>query len=72
MMAANMEDLEDQAATMAWHWDTNDIDTDEDDRKQWVPMTPQTMRTVTNSKAQMKLPIKPSGQDLPKPMPINP
>ena len=29
---------------MAWDWDTDDIDADEDDRKQWVPVTPQTMK----------------------------
>ena len=30
--------------TMAWDWDTDDIDTDKDDGKQWVPMTPQMMK----------------------------
>jgi len=31
---------------MAWDWDANDIDVDEDDGKKWVPVTPQTMRTL--------------------------
>jgi len=39
-----MEDLEVQAAVMAWDWDANEIDVDEDDGKQWVPVTPQMMR----------------------------
>ena len=30
--------------TMAWDWDTDDIDTDKDDGKQWGPMTPQMMK----------------------------
>jgi len=29
---------------MAWDWDTDDIDADKDDGKQWVPMMPQTMK----------------------------
>ena len=28
---------------MSWDWDAEDIDPDEDDRKMWVPVTPQTM-----------------------------
>jgi len=28
---------------MAWDWEANDIDVDENDRKPWVPMTPQMM-----------------------------
>jgi len=39
-----MEDLEGRAAIMAWDWDANDIDMDEDDGRIWVPVTPQTMR----------------------------
>jgi len=35
-----MEELEGWVATMAWDWDAGIIDVDEDDRKQWVPMTP--------------------------------
>jgi len=39
-----MEDLEGQAAAMAWDWDANDINVYKDDGKQWVPVPPQTMR----------------------------
>ena len=39
-----MEDLEDQAAMMAWDWDADEINADKEDRKQLIPMTPQTMR----------------------------
>ena len=39
-----MEDLEGCATTMAWDWDVDDIDADEDDGKQWVPMMPQMMK----------------------------
>ena len=35
-----MEELESQAATMSWDWDGDDINADEDDRNQWVPVTP--------------------------------
>jgi len=30
-----MEDLEGRTTAMAWDWDTDYIDTDKDDRKQW-------------------------------------
>jgi len=41
-----MEELEGQIATMAWDWDTDDIYMDKDNGKQWVPMTPQMMKTM--------------------------
>ena len=34
-------------ATMEWDWDAVDIDANEDDGKQWVPVTPQTMKMTT-------------------------
>ena len=41
-----MEELDGHAATMAWDWEADNIDADEDDGKPWVPVTPQTMRTA--------------------------
>ena len=29
---------------MAWDWDGRYIDADKDDRRDWVPMTPQTLQ----------------------------
>ena len=53
-----MEDLEAQAAFMAWDWEANDINADEDDGKQWVLVTPQTMRHVATAKpTRIKLPV---------------
>jgi len=31
---------------MAWDWDANNIDVNEDNGKQWVPDMPQMMRTI--------------------------
>ena len=39
-----MSELEGQASTMAWDWDTDDIDPDGDDGRQWVPMMAQTLK----------------------------
>ena len=45
---------------MAWDWDMDDIDADEDDGKQWVPMTPQTMKIAkTPRPARMGAPMLP-------------
>jgi len=45
---------------MAWDWDVDDIDTDEDDRKQWVPMTPQMKKIAeTPRPARMGAPTLP-------------
>jgi len=41
-----MQDLEGCAATMVWDWDANDINADEDDGRQWVLVTLQTMRHI--------------------------
>jgi len=55
-----MEDLEGHATTMAWDWDVDDINVDEDDRKQWVPMIPQTMKhTKTPRPSRMGAPTQP-------------
>jgi len=47
---------------MAWDWDVDDIETDEDDRKQWVPMMPQTMKPAETPRPARKgaptLPVK--------------
>jgi len=42
-----MDELEGHAAAMAWDWDANDIDGNEDDTKLWVPITPQTLTIMT-------------------------
>jgi len=53
-----MEDLEAQAALMAWDWEANDIDVDEDDGKQWVLVTPQTMRHIDTARpTQLESPV---------------
>ena len=36
--------MEARAATMAWDWDGGYIDADEDDGRDWVPVTPQTLQ----------------------------
>src|SRR5882724_2909251 len=38
-----MWELEAWASTMAWDWDMDDIDPNDDDRKLWVPVTAQTL-----------------------------
>jgi len=53
-----MEDLEAQAALMVWDWEADDINADEDDGKQWVPVTPQTMRHLDTARpTQLELPV---------------
>ena len=55
-----MEDLEGRAAAMAWDWGMDDIDADEDDGKQWVPVMPQTMKhTETPRPSRMEAPTQP-------------
>ena len=55
-----MEDLEGCAAAMAWDWGTDDIDADEDDGKQWVPVMPQTMKHAeTPRPSRMEAPTQP-------------
>ena len=55
-----MEDLEGQAATMAWDCDANDIDVDKDNWKQCVQVTPQTMRHLkTQGPSKIGLPMPP-------------
>ena len=39
-----MSELEEWASTMAWDWDMDDIDPNDDDGRQWVPMTAQTLK----------------------------
>jgi len=41
-----MQDLEGHAVAMAWHWEADDINADEDNEKQWVLVTPQMMRHI--------------------------
>jgi len=54
-----MEDLEGRAAAMAWDWDADNIDMDEDDGKQWVPMTPQMMRHLDTARTtRIKSPVQ--------------
>jgi len=43
-MTAKYEELDIHVAAMAWDWEANNIDADEDDSKPWVPMMPQMMR----------------------------
>jgi len=45
-----MEELEGHTATMAWDWDTNHINMNEDGSKQWVPVTHQTMKMIKTPK----------------------
>ena len=40
-----MWELEAQPSAMAWDWDADDIDPDDNDRKLWVPVMAQTMKT---------------------------
>ena len=55
-----MEDLEGCAAAMEWDWGADDINVDEDDGKQWVPMTPQTMKHAeTPRPSRMEAPTQP-------------
>jgi len=45
---------------MAWDWDAEDIDPQEDDGKMWVPVTPGTLNVPANMKDIMALqPTKP-------------
>ena len=45
---------------MAWDWDVNDIDVDDDNGKQWVPMMPQMMKIAeTPRPARMGSPMLP-------------
>ena len=45
---------------MAWDWDADDIDADNDNGKQWVPVTPQTMRHLETVRPnQLESPILP-------------
>jgi len=41
-----MEELEGCATMISWDWDTDDIDANEDDGKQWAPMIPQMMKSA--------------------------
>ena len=62
-----MEDLEGRTTAMAWDWDVDDIDADKDDGKQWVPVTPQTMKNVeTPRPSRMAAPTQPA-----MPMPVH-
>ena len=42
-----MLELEERASAMAWDWDVDDIDPNDDDGRQWVPMMAQTLKTGT-------------------------
>ena len=42
-----MSELEEWASTMAWDWDMDDIDPNDDDGRQWVPMMAQTLKLGT-------------------------
>src|SRR5882724_7232006 len=64
-----MEELEGHATTMAWDWDVDDIDVDEDNGKQWVPMMPQMMKlSETPRPARMGAPTPPVMPMLPRQM----
>ena len=39
-----MWELEALASTMAWAWDTDHIDPDDDDGKLWIPVMAQTLK----------------------------
>src|SRR5882724_504355 len=55
-----MEDLEGCTTAMVWDWDADDINMDEDNRKQWVPMTPQMMKHAeTPRPSRMGAPTQP-------------
>jgi len=44
-------------AAMAWDWDANDINMNGDNRKIWVPMTPQTLTiSMTEQVARRNVP----------------
>jgi len=46
---------------MAWDWEADDINADEDDGKQWVPVTPQTMRHIDTARpTQLESPVPPT------------
>ena len=40
-----MWELEAWASAMAWDWDVDNIDPDDNDRKLWVPVMAQTLKT---------------------------
>jgi len=42
-----MWELEVWASAMAWDWDADNINPDNDDSKLWIPMTAQTLNTET-------------------------
>jgi len=42
-MQQSMEELEQCAAHMAWDWEADEIDPNEDEGKIWIPMMPQTL-----------------------------
>src|SRR5882724_4393563 len=44
-LQANLWELEARASTMAWDWDADNIDPNDDDGKLWVPVTAQTLKT---------------------------
>src|SRR5882724_8481607 len=55
-----MAELEGRASLMAWDWDAEDIDPQEDDGKMWVPVTPGMLNVPANMKDIMALqPTKP-------------
>ena len=54
-----MESLAGRAATMAWDWDADDIDADENDGKQWVPIMPQTIKIAETPRPPKRVPTTP-------------
>ena len=40
---------------MAWDWDAEEIDPQEDNGKMWVPVTPQPLKVPTNMRDSMVL-----------------
>src|SRR5882724_8259918 len=42
-----MLELKEQASAMAWDWDADDIDPNDDDGRLWVPMMAQTLKMGT-------------------------
>jgi len=52
---------------MAWDWDANDINVNEDDRKLWVPMTPQIL-TIRTTKWVVRINVPANPMALPRKM----
>ena len=54
-----MWELEEQACAMAWDWETEDIDAEDDGGKLWVPMMAQTLNMGTAKGSRPFPPVAP-------------